>query len=135
VNLPYGAGSIELSSLNSDDQNYVKFNKDSQSLGEIVELDFTALFGESRDVRLELRNWRPGDEILRPGHQNPEKIKALFQQYQIVLWQRRHWPVAVLLDNVVWARGFGAASPYIAKPESRQAVRLGFWPKADVTEL
>lgn len=135
LNLPCGAGDIELSLLNSDDQNCVNFNKDSQSLREIVELDFTALFGESKDIRLEIRNWRPGDEILRPGHQNPEKIKSLFQQYQVALWQRRHWPVAVVLDKIVWARGFGAASSYMGKPESRQAVRLSFWPKADVTEL
>src|SRR5581483_8288037 len=120
LELPFGAGTIELSVLNSDHENCVNFKKDSQfPKKEFADLDFTTLANRGSATRLQIRNWRPGDEILRPGHRNPEKIKSLFQEFQVLLWKRRHWPVAIINDEVFWARGFGAAYPYLAKPETR----------------
>jgi tRNA(Ile)-lysidine synthase len=136
LELPFGAGTIELSVFNSDHENCVNFNKESQfPRKEIADLDFEALANLGSATRLEVRNWRPGDEILRPGHHNPEKIKSLFQEFQILLWKRRHWPIAVVNGEVFWARGFGAGYRYSAKAETRTVARLCYWPGDEFREL
>jgi tRNA(Ile)-lysidine synthetase-like protein len=52
------------------------------------------------------------------------KIKTLFQEYRIPLWERRRWPVIVGCDGgpdelIVWTRRFGAASEFAASAESQ----------------
>lgn len=73
-----------------------------------------------------LRNWRPGDYFHRPGHAAPEKVKSLFQEFRIPLWDRRNWPVIEICGetpgSIVWTRRFGAASGFAAGPETRNAV-------------
>ncbi len=59
---------------------------------------------------LTLRNWRPGDQYQRRGGSGAEKIKTLFQQFRIPLWERRTWPVIArggcdFLDAEIWRRG------------------------------
>ncbi len=56
---------------------------------------------------LYLRNWRPGDALLREEGHPPERLKLLFQEFRIPLWQRRHWPVVAHGEEVVWAGRFG----------------------------
>lgn len=56
-----------------------------------------SVFGEA----LEIRSWRPGDRL------NGQKVKQLFQEARIPLWQRRDWPVLVSGDEVLWTRTFG----------------------------
>lgn len=73
---------------------------------------------------LVLRNWRPGDHYRRVGHANEEKIKSLFQQSRVPLWERRHWPVITRGDNVIWARKFGAAEVCSAGEASRKLLRV-----------
>ena len=127
--LPFEAGRVELTVLKSRDLNCVTVKEEFAFPKEIAYLDLELL--SSPATRLQVRNWRPGDAITRPGHQNPEKIKTLFQESQVLLWERRHWPVAVADDEIFWARKFGAASSYIAKPESRGVARLSYWPGVD----
>ncbi len=79
-------------------------------------------------ARLELRNWRPGDAYQRSGRDRPDTLKELFQKFRIPLWQRRSWPIVVLKDEPVWAREFGVAAAYAARPESKIALRLEFLP-------
>ena len=68
---------------------------------------------------LELRNWRPGDQLERPGHSGAAvKIKTLFQEYRVPLWERRRWPVIVMGDSIVWTRRFGRASKFAASAGS-----------------
>src|SRR5437588_8276970 len=38
-------------------------------------------------VDLELRNWRPGDQYRRVGQPDEQKLKILFQQARIPLWE------------------------------------------------
>lgn len=66
-----------------------------------------------------LRNWRPGDQYRRYGHSAAEKIKTLFQEYRVPLWQRRTWPVIARGNSILWTRRFGVASEFAAGPESR----------------
>jgi len=69
--------------------------------------------------QLHLRNWRPGDQFERPGDPGTAvKIKTLFQDYRVPLWERRTWPVIVMGDSIVWTRRFGPARQFAATAES-----------------
>jgi tRNA(Ile)-lysidine synthase len=65
---------------------------------------------------LEVRNWRPGDQYQPVGHSGAEKIKVLFHQARVPLWERRHWPVVTMGDAILWARRFGPAAGFAANP-------------------
>jgi tRNA(Ile)-lysidine synthase len=68
---------------------------------------------------LHLRNWRPGDQFERPEHPGSAiKIKTLFQDYRVPLWERRTWPVIAMGDSIVWTRRFGPARQFAATAES-----------------
>ena len=73
---------------------------------------------------LMLRNWRPGDRFQPRGRSSFEKIKTLFQEHRIPLWERRKWPVIVLDDAILWARKFGVGSEFAARPESRTVLTI-----------
>jgi tRNA(Ile)-lysidine synthase len=77
-------------------------------------LDWQRLSGS-----LELRNWRPGDQYQPAGHSGQEKIKTLFQQARIPLWERRHWPVLTDGSSIVWARRFGPAAGLVAEQDAK----------------
>jgi tRNA(Ile)-lysidine synthetase-like protein len=87
-------------------------------------LDGDALDRASVPDSLYVRNWEPGDEYRRAGHEKSEKIKSLFQEHRILLWDRRRWPVLVMDDEIVWSRRFGAAAEFQATDVSRAIVRL-----------
>ncbi len=59
---------------------------------------------------LELRNWRPGDRYQPIGHTGEEKIKHLFQQARIPIWERNSWPVLADRSGIIWTRSFGTAA-------------------------
>ncbi len=67
---------------------------------------------------LEIRNWRPGDQYQPAGRIGPEKIKTLFQEARIPLWDRRHWPVVTAGEEILWARRFGPAAAFAAGREA-----------------
>jgi tRNA(Ile)-lysidine synthase len=73
---------------------------------------------------LELRNWRPGDRYQPVGRSGEEKIKTLFQEARIPLWERRHWPVLTEGSSIVWARRFGPAERYAAHAGTRVALAI-----------
>ncbi len=148
LELPFRAGAIELRLLNSNHTNCVNFKeertgrsvgvvreierRDSQLPEELANLNFEAVTNRAPAARLQVRNWRPGDKMLRPGHQKPEKIKSLFQEFRVLLWDRRHWPVVVINDEIVWARSFGAASPFMAEADTRERAILRYRPAEDL---
>ena len=76
-------------------------------------LDWNRLSGS-----LEVRNWRPGDRYQPVGHSGVENVKVLFHQARVPLWERRHWPVVTMGEEIVWARRFGSAAEFSAKPGS-----------------
>jgi tRNA(Ile)-lysidine synthase len=67
---------------------------------------------------LTLRNWRPGDQYQPVGAAREQKIKTFFQEFRIPLWERRHWPVLVDGNSIVWARQFGPAAAVAAGPQT-----------------
>ena len=124
--LPFEAGSICITPLTPEPANCVKVKEEQQFSAEVADLDEAAL--TEAGGSLAVRNWEPGDEIRRAGHAGAEKVKSLFQEYKILLWERRHWPVVVARHEVVWVRRFGAAAKFRAKGEGRQRLRLIYRP-------
>jgi tRNA(Ile)-lysidine synthase len=74
---------------------------------------------------LQLRNWRPGDQYQPRGVPAAKKIKTLFQQARIPVWERAQWPVLTAAESIVWARRFGAAAAVAAGPGSSRILAVG----------
>ncbi len=124
VELPYGIGQICIESVKSEASFCANFKEDQYFPIETVEIDERALTSIGPVRPLYMRNWEPGDELLRPGHKSAEKLKALFQEHKILLWERKHWPVLVCGDEIVWSRRFGIAANFQASAQNAAALRL-----------
>jgi tRNA(Ile)-lysidine synthetase-like protein len=124
--LPFDAGELKIRLINPNDQNCVNFKDEQDFLSEEAHLNGDALAAGEWQVR----NWEPGDKLLRSGHATAEKVKTLFQDYKVLLWERRHWPVVVAGSEIVWVRRFGAAANFSASDESRCRVHILYRPYA-----
>lgn len=83
-------------------------------------LDWNRLSGP-----LELRNWRPGDQYQPVGISAAKKIKVLFQEARIPVWERAQWPVLTDAESIVWTRRFGTAAAVTAGIESSRVLAVG----------
>jgi tRNA(Ile)-lysidine synthase len=73
---------------------------------------------------LELRNWHPGDEF-QPVGRSRTKIKTLFQEARVPIWERHRWPVLVSGSEIIWTREFGAAEAFVARtPPAGRILRV-----------
>jgi hypothetical protein len=45
-----------------------------------------------------------------------------------LLWERRHWPVIVAGNEIIWVRRFGVAANFSASGESRCKFRILYRP-------
>jgi len=81
---------------------------------ETVGLDGGCLVGP-----LELRNWQPGDVYQPAGSSRPKKLKALFHEARIPVWDRSGWPVLTDGGAIVWTRRFGPAAGVAARSGAR----------------
>jgi tRNA(Ile)-lysidine synthase len=123
--LPFGAGFLCIKSVNSEAHICANFKDGSATTVEEAELDGDVLLlGQSCLRPMYVRNWEPGDELRRPGHTGAEKIKTLFQEHRVLLWERRHWPVVVSGEEIVWVRGFGSAVKFRGSAQSQHTLRL-----------
>jgi len=89
---------------------------------EVQALDWERCAG-SLSEGLRLRNWRPGDRYQPQGRTAAEKIKTLFQECRVPLWERRTWPV-VVAETILWSRRFGVASEFAAGLESGKILTI-----------
>jgi tRNA(Ile)-lysidine synthase len=64
---------------------------------------------------LVVRNWRAGDRFWPTHTSQPKKIKELLQDRRITGVEKKHWPVAVCGDEVVWVRGLGIGRDFQAE--------------------
>jgi len=69
-----------------------------------------------------LRNWRAGDRFRPPGSRKSLKLKELFRLHRVPLKQRKIWPVLECGEEIVWVRGFPAASSVAASPGTKEVV-------------
>lgn len=122
--LPHGSGRLYVKRIKPEDRFCGNFGMEAQALQEVADLDEEALNRNALAGSLEIRNWEPGDEYVRAGHGKAEKIKSLFQEYRVLLWDRRRWPVLAAGEKIVWSRRFGAAAEFQANDVSRSIVRI-----------
>jgi tRNA(Ile)-lysidine synthase len=113
VELPGGRSSLSLELEPPAAPAGSAYNKDG------TELDWDRISGGLR-----IRNWRPGDRYRPIGHASETKIKFLFQEARIPLWERRGWPVMTCGDAIVWSRKFGPAVGYAVSGETRSVLRV-----------
>ena len=73
---------------------------------------------------LEVRSWRPGDQIQPIGRVKAHKLKILFQKARVPSWDRPGWPILTDRANVVWTRQFGVAEDYAAEAGCPRALRV-----------
>ena len=73
---------------------------------------------------LVVRNWYPGDRYRRAGHTHEQKLKELFHDFRVPLWERSGWPVLASGERILWVRRFGPAADVAAGPESAGAIRV-----------
>jgi tRNA(Ile)-lysidine synthase len=104
-------------------------NSSTVELDVVYDSSVSGLDGERLQGGLELRNWRPGDQYRPVGRASEEKIKILFQEARIPLWERRNWPILAIEDHIVWARRFGPAVSYAATSASRSVVKVSEVPQ------
>jgi tRNA(Ile)-lysidine synthase len=96
------------------------------------ELDWGRFPSPDGALSLEIRNWRPGDQYQRVAQSRKQKIKSLFQQDRIPLWERWNWPIVTYNESIVWARRFGAAAEYAAGPTTRLVLEVAeSWNRLD----
>ncbi len=122
--LPFESGMVCVSWVKSPAKICGNFKEDQDPKQELVDLDWDILAQAGRPETLAVRNWEPGDEILRWGHKTAEKIKSLFQENRVLLWERKHWPVLEIGNEIVWTRRFGCAAKFMASDKSGEVVRL-----------
>ena len=67
---------------------------------------------------LEVRNWRPGDLYQPVGSVSEKKLKVLFQESHVPVWERSSWPVLTDCGSIVWTRRFGPAARVAAGREA-----------------
>ena len=124
--LPYDGGRLYVNWIKPNEPFCGKFGKEADTIQETADLDGNILAGVAKLGDLYIRNWEPGDEYLRTGHNKAEKIKSLFQEHRIALWERRRWPVMVLADEIVWSKRFGPSAKFQAQSESLSVLRLTY---------
>jgi tRNA(Ile)-lysidine synthase len=124
--LPYGAGLIHLGSGESEARFCANFKDAGYFPSETANLARQAINDGRLEDSLYVRNWEPGDSIVRSGHKSAEKLKTLFQEERVLLWERRHWPVVVCGDEIVWVRQFGCAAKFALAERGGDVLRLTY---------
>lgn len=89
------------------------------NVGRGSELDWATL-----TEPLVIRNWRPGDQYCPAGQQTPQKIKTLFQNSRIPLWERRDWPILTCGGAIAWASRFGVAQKFSVSGQTKDVLRI-----------
>jgi tRNA(Ile)-lysidine synthase len=120
VRLPQGRGSLSLELV----ERKLQLGQGAPEDGSVYnkegnELDWGRISGT-----LQVRNWRPGDRYRPVGHACETKIKLLFQDARVPLWERRGWPVIVSGESIVWVARFGPAAECAVSTGTRTALRV-----------
>ena len=121
-NIPFGVGQICVTWVKPEAPVCDKFNEDRELGVKQVRLDRQSSFAG----QLFVRNWEPGDELQQPGHRAAKKVKTLFQEHRVRLWERRHWPVLVCRGKIAWVRGFGTAASLCADNSRPDQISVEF---------
>ena len=102
----------------------IENKNDTKSFDSVYNKEMACVDWDRLSGSLSLRNWRPGDQYQPLGSASQQKVKTLFQDFRIPLWERRHWPVLIAGESIVWARRFGPASRFAPGPETRKLLQI-----------
>jgi tRNA(Ile)-lysidine synthase len=118
VTLPAGAGVVSLEVVetagNLEPHDKLKM--------EGLDAHLVSALGES----LRVRNWLPGDRLRRAGHLHQQKLKELFHDFRVPLWERGGWPVLTSGNRILWAKDFGVAAEFVATPSSGSVIQVSY---------
>ncbi len=93
-----------------------------------ADLDWAAVQSLTSDVPqggcIVLRNWKPGDAYQPAGRHREHKLKHLFHESRIAIWERGGWPVITADGRIVWSRQFGPAARVAPGPSTRWILRV-----------
>lgn len=121
VQLPFGSGQVLAEHVPTT-------SSESPAPGvEQAHFDRDAWSAAAQRGEVMVRNWRPGDAYCPHGRSAPAKIKTLFQEQRVYLWERKHWPVMEISGTIGWARAFGPEVRLAAQPRSAGVVRLTYY--------
>ena len=126
LKLPFNAGALHITEPRNWSQFCVNVDDGPCFRSEEAYLDHRKMISAVSTGDLAVRNWQPGDRLQQAGQGNTEKIKTLFQEHGVFLWDRRHWPVVVAGREIVWVRGFGAAEEFAVAKDHPNSVRIFF---------
>jgi tRNA(Ile)-lysidine synthase len=128
--LPGNEGWLELEVIENIDISVAP-----RELGESVkvkeaELDLDRVLKIGGDLRL--RTWKPGDQYSRAARSGTGtcdsgasvKVKQLFQDERIPLWDRANWPMITAGQQIVWVKQFGPAAEAAARGDTRRILRI-----------
>lgn len=79
---------------------------------------------EKLEKPLTLRYWLPGDAYQRRDATQTEKVKQMFQNGRIPLWERKFWPILETSQGIVWTRKFGSAAAVEATRATTRRLRI-----------
>lgn len=91
----------------------------------VYELDWDRVLSCGEQLRL--RTWKPGDEYAPSAAREgagSRKLKTMFQEARIPLWDRGTWPILTIGSKIVWAREFGPAAEVAVRGDSRRVLRV-----------
>jgi tRNA(Ile)-lysidine synthase len=128
-----GPGSVELPGSDARiTLQVLEKTKITQACDTVVdELDWQRLAPPDGPLpSLELRNWRPGDQYQPVGQSKQQKIKFLFQEARVPLWERGNWPIITYNGTIIWTRRFGAAVEFAASSSTRVVLRVEISPES-----
>jgi tRNA(Ile)-lysidine synthase len=119
VTLPAGAGIVSLEVVETEAGNLEPRDKLKV---EGLDAHLVSALGES----LRVRNWLPGDRFRRAGHSHQQKLKELFHDFRVPLWERGGWPVLTAGDRILWAKDFGVAAEFASTPSSGSIIQVSY---------
>ena len=105
-----------------------------QALGCVYNGNVGCVDGHLVSGELVFRSWSPGDRYRPSGHSNEAKIKTLFHQARIPVWERAQWPVLASGDSIVWTRQFGPAQGVAAGAASTRILQIREVGRGEKTE-
>ena len=86
---------------------------------------FEAVFdAASLQAPLVVRNFRNGDRFEPFGMSGHKKIKDLFIEKRLPLSVRKHWPLLVCADDILWIPGYGRSRRALVSSSTRTVLRL-----------
>lgn len=96
-----------------------------EMVNDTVEASGVLFFGpEGLPDTVTLRSWKPGDQYRPSGYGEPKKLKSLFQECRVPLWDRGTWPIITLGKQIIWARQFGPAHEFSRGAQATVGLRI-----------